>query len=140
MTQQWPVEVVLPVQWGDMDAFQHVNNVVYLRWFETARIAYFARVGLPTAAGSTAPGPILARATIDFRAPVLFPDRVTTRTRVLKIGTTSFTMGYQVVSEKLGVCAEGEGVVVMFDYATQAKTPVSAELKARIAALEGRQL
>jgi acyl-CoA thioester hydrolase len=131
------VEVVLPVQWGDMDAFQHVNNTVFLRWFESARIAYFEKVGMSTGAGSAAPGPILARATVDFRKPVTFPDRVTSRARIAKVGTTSFTMAYQVVSEKLGLVAEGEGVVVMFDYAKQSKVPVDEALKARIAALEG---
>ena len=39
-----PVSVQIPVAWGDMDAFGHVNNTVYLRWFETARIAFFRAV------------------------------------------------------------------------------------------------
>ena len=43
---RWPVTIELPVQWGDMDSFGHVNNVVYLRWFESARIAYGNRIGL----------------------------------------------------------------------------------------------
>ena len=132
----WPVEVVLPVQWGDMDAFQHVNNTVFLRWFETARIAYFERVGMSTQAGSTEPGPILARATVDFRQPVTFPDRITVRARVGGVGNTSFTMIYQAESEKLGVVADGEGVVVMFDYAKGAKVPVSDVMRDRIARLE----
>lgn len=140
MSERWPVEVQLTVQWGDMDAFQHVNNTVYLRWFESARIAYFAKCGMPTGSGGRAPGPILARATIDFRAPVTFPDSVTARARVTKLGHTSFTMAYQVVSQKLGVCAEGEGVCVMFDYATQSKAPLDPELRARITALEGGSL
>ena len=136
MSERWPVEVQLPVQWGDMDAFQHVNNTVFLRWFESARIAYFEKVGMPTGAGGTAAGPILARATVDFRKPVTFPDRITSRARIAKVGTTSFTMAYQAVSEKLGVVAEGEGVVVMFDYRSQAKVPVDDALRARIAKLE----
>jgi acyl-CoA thioester hydrolase len=136
-SDRWPVEVVLVVQWGDMDAFQHVNNTVFLRWFESARIAYFEKAGLPTGAGTSAPGPILARATVDFRQPVTFPDRITARSRVAKVGTTSFTMLYQAVSEKRGVVAEGEGIVVMFDYVKQQKTPVDAALRERIAKLEG---
>ena len=40
------VVIALPVQWGDQDALGHVNNVVYFRWYESARIAYFERVGL----------------------------------------------------------------------------------------------
>jgi len=42
----WPISLELPVQWGEMDAFQHVNNVAYLRWFESARIAYFEAAGV----------------------------------------------------------------------------------------------
>ena len=34
----WPIQTEIPIQWGDMDAFSHVNNVIYIRWFETARI------------------------------------------------------------------------------------------------------
>jgi acyl-CoA thioester hydrolase len=138
MEPAWPVEVQLPVQWGDMDAFQHVNNTVYLRWFETARIAYFEKLGLTTqAGGSGLAAPILARATIDYRKPVTFPDRVVARARIAKVGNTSFTMRYEIVSDKLGVAAEGEGVVVMFDYAKGQKLPVDDALRARIAQLEG---
>jgi acyl-CoA thioester hydrolase len=126
----------VPVAWGDMDSFQHVNNTVYLRWFETARIAYFVKLGLSTRAGAPDAGPILARATVDFRQPVTFPDKVKVRARVPKIGTTSFTMQYEVVSAKLGVAAEGEGIVVMFDYAKGTKVPVDDALRARIAKLE----
>ena len=43
---RWPVTIELPVQWGELDSFGHVNNVVFLRWFESARIAYFERCGV----------------------------------------------------------------------------------------------
>ncbi|MBC8876759.1 MAG: acyl-CoA thioesterase, partial [Planctomycetes bacterium] len=42
----YPSVVTLPVQWGDQDAFGHVNNTVPLRWFETSRIAYLEQSGL----------------------------------------------------------------------------------------------
>ncbi|MBL8956764.1 MAG: acyl-CoA thioesterase [Myxococcaceae bacterium] len=112
-----------------MDAFQHVNNTVYLRWFESARIAYFAKLGLPMT-------PILARATCDYRKAVKFPDTITVRGRVTKVGTTSFTMRYEVQSEKLGLAAEGEGIVVLYDYTTSSKQPIDDALRSRIAALE----
>lgn len=131
----WPVETELLVQWGEMDAFQHVNNTVYLRWFETARIAYFLKVGLPTGA-SGGVGPILARATVNFQKPVVFPDTVISRARISRVGTTSFTMEYQAESVSKGVVADGEGVVVMFDYAQQQKVPIDDALRVRIAQLE----
>lgn len=40
----FPVVIELPVVWGEMDAFAHVNNVVYFRYFESARIAYLERI------------------------------------------------------------------------------------------------
>jgi acyl-CoA thioester hydrolase len=134
--ERWPVEVDVPVAWGDMDAFQHVNNTVYLRWFETARIAYFQLLGMPTHYGMPGASAILARAAVDFKQPVTFPDRIKTRARVAKVGNSSFTMLYQAVSEKRGVVAEGEGIVVMFDYAKGTKVPVDEAMRERIAKAE----
>ena len=135
---RYPVRLELPVQWGEMDTFAHVNNAVFLRWFETARIAYFERVAVPKTLADAGPRPILARATVDFRRPVTYPDRIVVEATVTKLGTTSFTMGYRASSaQQKAVVAEGEGVVVMTDPATGQKTPLTAELRAAIAALEG---
>ena len=43
LTERYPVVIEIPVAWGEMDAFQHLNNIVYFRYFESARIAYFER-------------------------------------------------------------------------------------------------
>ena len=40
-------EMVIPVRWGDMDAMGHVNNTVYFRYFEVARLDWLFRVGAP---------------------------------------------------------------------------------------------
>ena len=40
----YPVRLVVPVAWGEMDSMRHVNNIVYFRWFESARFAYFERI------------------------------------------------------------------------------------------------
>jgi len=134
---RWPVKLELPVQWGEMDAFAHVNNAVYLRWFESGRIAYFEAVAVPRTLADAGPRPILARTTIDFRAPVTFPDSVTVEATVTKLGRTSFTMGYRVTSQRSGtVAAEGEGVVVLVDEASGKPVPLPGELRASITSLE----
>ena len=43
---RYPVSVTIPVAWGEMDAFGHVNNVIYARWIESARVEYSRRIGL----------------------------------------------------------------------------------------------
>jgi acyl-CoA thioester hydrolase len=81
--------------------------------------------------------PILARATVDFRRPVTYPDTVTVEASVRRFGTTSFTMRYRATSQaQAAVVAEGEAVVVLLDPATGRKTPIPPELRAAIDALE----
>ncbi len=126
-----PIEIEVPVAWGDMDALGHVNNTVYLRWFESARIAFFSALGIDTRAQQV--GPILARTSVDFRRPVVHPDTVRVSVRATKIGTTSLTMAYVVTSLAQGaVAAEGDSVIVLFDYAKGEKTPIPEDLRRAI--------
>lgn len=133
---EFPVTVDIPVAWGEMDAYQHVNNTVYFRYFETARIAYFQQVGL-VPGGYEGVGPILASTQCRYRVPLTYPDTVTVASRVSQVDRDRFTMQYRVVSHHLGrVAAEGEGVIVTYRYAEARKADMPAELRARIEALE----
>lgn len=134
---RYAVSVEIPVAWGDMDAYQHVNNTVYLRWCETARIEYFARTGLLDRRNEDGIGPILARHTIDYRKPVTFPDTVRVETGVTRVGNSSFTMGYRIWSEaQQAEVASGESVIVVVDYRASRSAPVDDRLRAAIAAVE----
>ena len=88
----YPVVVETPVAWGEMDAFGHVNNIVYFRYFETARIAYFARLDVPEFLGRDPTGPILAETTCRFRAALAYPDTVSVGARVANVGEDRFVM------------------------------------------------
>ncbi len=133
-----PVSVRIPVAWGEMDAFQHVNNVVFARWLETARMLYFERVGLVKRVREEGVGPILARTVIDYRRPVTYPDTVRVDTGVSRIGGSSFTMAFSVWSESQGAeVASGEQVIVHYDYRSERSAPVDEALRAAIAAVEG---
>lgn len=135
---RWPVTVELPVQWGDMDSFGHVNNVSYLRWFESARIAYFERAGVLERMATDRVGPILARQTIDYRLPLEYPDTIRVAGTTIKLGKTSFTMGLRMRSRAHGraIAAEGESIMVMMDYRTGRKMELWEELRRRIEELE----
>ena len=135
----FPVVISWPVQWGDQDAFGHVNNTVCLRWFESGRIAYFERLGLGHALSGTGLGPILAAINCNYRRPLNYPDTVHIGTRVTKIGRSSVTIAQVVFSECLQLlAADGDSVVVMFNYDTQKPSRVPDNLRAAIATLEGR--
>jgi acyl-CoA thioester hydrolase len=135
---RYPVSVTIQVAWGDMDAFQHVNNVAFARWQETARVAYLTRLGLMERVRTEGIGPIVARLSVDFRRPLTFPDSVRVDATVTRVGRSSFTLAYRFVSQaQEQEVASGEDVIVVVDYRTGKSTPVDDALRARIAALEG---
>ena len=141
LREEFPVWVTLPIQWGDQDAFGHVNNVVYFRWMESARIDYFRQANLGTTDNKSGYGPILASIKCDFRRQLNYPDTLLVSSRIVSIGRTSMKMVHHVYSTaQQAVAAEGDSVLVMFDYQAQRPIAVSDEIKAKITAIEGRDL
>ena len=137
LLEGFPVIVEFPVAWGEMDALRHVNNVAYFRYFENARIAYFERIKIWDFMEKTGIGPILASTQCRFRAPLSYPDVVSIGASVSDIGPDRFTMRYGVASHRLSMtAAEGDGVLVTFDYRNNRKVPVPDELKRAILDLE----
>jgi acyl-CoA thioester hydrolase len=133
----FPVTIEVPVAWGEMDAFGHVNNIVFFRYFESARMAYLDAIGFR--GGDGGPGPILASTQGRFRRPLEYPDTVHVGARAPEVGPDRFVMEYRVVSRRLGeVAAEGSGVVVSYDYTARRKAPLPDAVAARIRELEGR--
>ncbi len=131
------VTMNVPVAWGEMDAMGHVNNIIYFRYFETVRIEYFNRLDMMTYSRETGIGPILASTECRFKTPLQYPDTVIVGTKILSMEDDRFVMGYEVFSTKLKrIAAEGEGVIVTYDYRNNKKVPIPDVLRAKIAALE----
>jgi acyl-CoA thioester hydrolase len=135
----FPIVVSWPVQWGDQDAFGHVNNTVYFRWVETARIKYLERIEPLNAAADPSLEPILAAISCNYRHQVKYPDTVQIAIRVTRIGRSSVTMEHKLWSDaQQAVVADGHSTVVTFDYAANRSFPVPADMRAAIVRLEGR--
>jgi acyl-CoA thioester hydrolase len=106
------------IRFADIDVMGHVNNAVYLSYFEQARMAYFKDL-LKGEWDWNKHGILLARNEIDYKLPVLLHDDLSIHTRVTHIGKKSLTLSYRVDVERAGermVCAEGKSVLVCFDY------------------------
>ncbi len=116
-TQSFPIHTPIQVAWGEMDALQHVNNVVYFRYFETARIDFFHQIGLMEELKRSGIGPILAETRCRFKRPLLFPDSVLVGTRITELSDDRFTMEYQVFSQsQQAVTSIGSADVVVYDF------------------------
>ncbi len=134
---EFPVVIELPVVWGEMDAFQHVNNVVYFRYMETARIAYFRAMNYMKIMEETGMGPILASTQCRYRYPLTYPDTVSVGARATDLEADRFRMVYRIVSHRhRRIAAEGDAVIVSYDYRNHTKAPLPEAVRRYIAELE----
>ncbi len=129
--------LTLPLLWGDMDAFSHVNSTRYFCWMEASRIAYLELVGMGESMQQSGWGPILAAANCNYRRQVTYPDTIFVGARVREVGRSSVAIEHRLLSKQLGmICAEGESKIVMFDYNNQQPMRVTDEIRAAIDAMQ----
>ncbi|MFI9271587.1 acyl-CoA thioesterase [Kitasatospora sp. NPDC052896] len=120
-----------PMRWSDMDAFGHVNNVVFMRYLEEARIDFMFTRAAEAGAGEFAGGSVVARHEIDYKAPLVHrPAPVTVETWVTRIGGASVTVGYEVKDTNEDgtelVYARASTVMVPYDLAAGRPRRISA--------------
>lgn len=117
------------ISWVDMNAALHVDNVTYLYYAETARMAYFTdldfivRVNEPT----RPIGPIFAQINCKYKAPLSHPDTITIATRINRetLDEYSFWIEQIIVShQQAKIAAEIEARVVSYDYVQLKKAPL----------------
>ncbi|ARQ70625.1 acyl-CoA thioesterase [Streptomyces marincola] len=103
------------LRWSDMDSFGHVNNVVYLRYLEEARIDFMFRLARRADSGAFTGGSVVARHEIDYLRPLVHRhEPLTVETWITKIGGASATVAYEIKDEET-VYARAATVVVPFD-------------------------
>ncbi len=137
--KEFPVVIELPILWGDLDAYGHVNNVVYLKWFEAARAVYASRVGVDVTPRQVGVGAIVAAISCKYMRQLSFPGQVFSAVRVTRISIGSVTLAFQIVDGPTGVpVAEGGCDAVLYDYASQKPVPIPAHIRAAVEQLEGK--
>jgi acyl-CoA thioester hydrolase len=131
--------MVQRVRFGDLDAMQHMNNVEFLRFFETARIDFFRQLN-PDHAPTTrrAFGFIFAECHIAYRSPAFFNDEIRTWIRPTELRRSSLRIDFEMrVEGDDRLVAEGYGVMVGYDYEAGKSQPLPDSLRRRIEPLLG---
>ncbi|TXS55212.1 acyl-CoA thioesterase [Streptomyces sp. t39] len=121
-----------PLRWSDMDAFGHVNNVVFLRYLEEARIDFMFRLAPGDGSPSFSGGSVVARHEIDYVRPLVHRhEPVVIESWVTRITAASLTIAYEVKEPDDGgtVYVRASTVVVPFNLAEQRPRRISAEEK-----------
>jgi acyl-CoA thioester hydrolase len=123
------------VRFGDLDAMRHLNNVVFLRYFETARIGFMRELmdghnpSDPESGGGF--GLIFAECHIRYRSPVQFDEEVAIGCWIGEVRRSAFRVDFDMrVAERLA--ADGYGWLVGFDYEAQEARPLPDDLRARL--------
>ena len=117
-------EMTIPIRWGDMDAMGHVNNTVYFRYLEVARLDWLFRVGGPP--DPTATGPVIVNAFCNFIRQLEFPGDVLAKHYVANPGRSSFDTYLTLERTDMpGVIhAEGGATTVWIDFKAQKSVPL----------------
>lgn len=124
------------IRWADIDALQHVNNAVYLSYFEQARIDYFREVVLWD---WDKIGMILASNTVNYHKPLFPRDKAAVWMRTARIGNKSFEMEYLVIrmkGEQEEILTSAKAVLVAYDYRNDLTIPLPEAYRAAIIAFE----
>lgn len=123
------------IAWGDMDAFQHVNNARYYRYIESARIQYMVDMGMFDNDVMS----VVSHNSCQYLYPVTYPDTLHIGVNVVEMRNSSFSMSYTLYSEKQQrVVTKASAVVVAMQADGLSKRPLPQVIRENILALEAR--
>lgn len=128
---QTPVfRTVISVRWGDMDAFNHVNNAQYLRYLEEARVQWLARI--PGISLTDHIAPVLVASNVNYRQPIEWPNDIAIELFIGKLGNSSLTMGHRMLSstDTSVLYSDGSVVMVWIDTQTGKSVPLPETVRA----------
>ncbi len=117
-------EIVIPIRWGDMDAMGHVNNTIYFRYFEIARLDWIFKVGAST--DLSGQGPVIVNAFCNFLRQLEFPGDALVKQYVAHPGRSSFDtyLTLERTDQPGVIWAEGGAKTVWTDYKAKKSVPL----------------
>jgi acyl-CoA thioester hydrolase len=122
----------ISIRWGDMDAMGHVNNTVYFRYMEQARISWFEAL-IPEAEAWQSTGIVIVNASCNYKRPITYPGTVEVKLLVGQPGGSSVPTFYELrVDADPLPCADGAAVVVFVDMKTQKPARIRDGIRERL--------
>ncbi|QIN84265.1 hypothetical protein GBA63_17620 [Rubrobacter tropicus] len=143
-----PAPARLEIRYADLDPYGHVNNAIYLAYFEQIRVAYWRALadlaGITNLEAGDVPGAryVIAETTVRFKAPIFFGDTLHGAATVPWVGNRSYAMDFELRTgesfEAGETVSEGFAAHVFFDPVKDAVQPRPDWFLSTVAALEGR--
>lgn len=133
-------KIPLHIRFADIDLFGHVNNAVYLTYFEIARSSYWSEV---IQWNWNEMGIIIGRAEINYLKPIGLKDQILAYVRTSRIGNSSFDLEYALVKIYNGaeeICTTGQTVCIAFDYNQNQSLPIPEAQKLKMQMFEALEV
>jgi acyl-CoA thioester hydrolase len=135
---KFPLTLELRIDWSEMDIYGHVNNVMFMKYVQAARVNYWEQIGLTNYMQSDKIGPMLASTNCQFKKPLQYPGKVIIHTRMDFIKNSSFGLFHHLFNEAGDLCAEATDVMVLYDFSKNEKVNFLQDLRDKVKLLEGK--
>ncbi len=136
----FPLELKLRIDWSELDLFGHVNNVMFMKYAQAARVNYWENSGIYSELKKNKIGPMLVSVACQFKKQLLYPGNVTIKSGMEFIKNTSFSIHHKMYDDQGDLVAEAQDVIVMFDFNKNEKTAVPQIMRDASSEIEGREL
>ncbi|HKJ48595.1 MAG TPA: thioesterase family protein [Christiangramia sp.] len=128
----YKLSLELRIDWGDLDMYEHVNNVSYMRYLQSGRVNFWEASGIHEFYRDSNQGTMLVSTKCDFKRSLHYPGYAIIKTKLDFIGNKSFGLKHLILNEKGEVCAEGTDIVVCFDFDKNETFPVPDWMRNKI--------
>ncbi|RZS99613.1 acyl-CoA thioesterase [Aquimarina brevivitae] len=132
-SEEYKLSLTLRIDWSEMDTYQHVNNINFMKYMQSARVQFWQVSGLQELYNTTKKGPMLVSTKCDFKHPLFFPGNVTIKTKVAYTKNSSFGLLHQLYNDDGVLCAEGQDVAVCFDFNIDKTFPIPEDIRNEMA-------
>lgn len=132
---EYKLSLELRIDWSDLDIYEHVNNISYMRFLQSGRVNFWEVSGVYEYYRNTNQGTMLVSTNCDFKKSLYYPGKAIIKTKLDFIGNTSFGLKHIILNENDELCAEGKDVVVCFDFDKNKTFPVPGWLRENISKL-----
>lgn len=122
--EDFKYRVKIPIRFADIDAFGHVNNAIYLTYFEIARSSYWDEI---IEWNWDELGIIIRRSLVDYLKPIHLNDEIYAYVKTSRIGNSSFDLDYilvKIIDGREEICTSGQTMCVTFDYKSKLSVPI----------------
>lgn len=125
-------EITLRIDWSELDTFGHVNNVMFMKYVQAARLNYAEHIGLMELHRTKNIGFMVAETNCRFKKALHFPGNVHIVTRQISLKNTSFSLEHTITNDANELVAIATDALVVFDFTKNEKHVIPEEIKEKM--------